>query len=80
MSIVHRPTWPGSADTTCHGTHQTSMPLVRGELPEHSGRDLTSTHCTLSITLVQSEGCRASRATASTLRPPSTIGCSALPC
>ena len=33
MSIVHRPTWPGSAHTTCHGTHQTSMPLVRGEHP-----------------------------------------------
>ena len=80
MSIVHRPTWPGSAHTTCHGTHQTGMPLVRGELPEHSGRDHTSTPRTLSITPVQSEGCRASKATANRLRPPSTIGCSPLPC
>ena len=80
MSIVQRPTCLDLATLPCHGTHKTSMPLVRGELPEHSSRDHTSTPCTLPITPVQSEGCRASRAMASTLRPPSTIGCSALPC
>jgi len=78
MSIVQRLTYLDLA--TWHGTHQTGMPLVRGELPEHSGSDHTSTPCTLAITPVQSEGCRASRATANRLRPPSTIGCSALPC
>ena len=80
MSIVQRPTCLDLATLPCHGTHQTGMPLVRGELPEHSGRDHTSTPRTLSITPVQSEGCRASKATANRLRPPSTIGCSPLPC
>ena len=80
MSIVQRPTCLDLATLPCHGTHQTGMPLVRGELPEHSGRDHTSTPCTLSIAPVQSEGCRASKATVNRLRPPSTIGCSALPC
>ena len=80
MSIVQRPTYLHLATLPCHGTHQTGMPLVRGELPEHSGRDHTSTPRTLSITPVQSEGCRASKATANRLRPPSTIGCSPLPC
>ena len=80
MSIVQRPTCLDLATLPCHGTHQTGMPLVRGELPEHSGRDHTSTPCTLSIAPVQSEGCRASKATVNRLRPPSTIGYSALPC
>eukprot|EP00964_Phaeocystis_antarctica_P027736 scaffold15649_cov57-Phaeocystis_antarctica.AAC.2 len=80
MSIVQRPTCLDLATLPCHGTHQTGMPLVRGELPEHTGRDHTSTPCTLSIAPVQSEGTRASKATVNRLRPPSTIGCSALPC
>ena len=37
MSIVQRPTCLDLATLPCHGTHQTGMPLVRGELPEHSG-------------------------------------------
>ena len=70
----------GLATSPCRGAHQTGMPHGHGELPEHIGRGRTATHYTLSTTLVQSEGCRASRATADPSRPPSTIGSSALPC
>ena len=54
MYIVQRPSCLDLATLPCHGTQQTGMPLVRGELPEHSGRDHTSTPRTLSITPVQS--------------------------
>ena len=71
-----------------HGLSHITMPRCppdrhahgRGELPEHIGRGLKATSHTLSATLVQSEGCRAWRATADPSRPPSTIGSSALPC
>ena len=71
--------WPHWRACAPCGSHPRRC-LRRGGPSWPSARVFPYPSHTLSATLVQSEGCRASRATASTPRPQSTIGSPALPC
>ena len=70
----------GTATPPCRGAHQASMLHGCAEVRERFDPDHPAANHTLPAALVQGQGTGASGTMEDTLRPRSTIGCSAWPC
>ena len=70
----------GRATPPCRGAHQASMPHSCAEVRERFDPNRPAANHTLPAALVQGQGTGASGTMEDTLRPRSTIGCSAWPC
>ena len=69
-----------TATPACRGAHQASMPHSCAEVRERFDPNRPAANHTLPAALVQGQGTGASGTMEDTLRPRSTIGCSAWPC